>query len=368
METMNKAGKGNKRGTGNSKGAVATFLPFAVALAIAALGGCGGGQDAGHLNERVKTVIVVGTSVTGQIYTDGGYGITMVPLDAQGKAVLRQGLDVTISIDQPGGFTSQVRDNSCTAAAPDSGLAVGVIIDDSGSMSSSDPKLERKDAATAFIQTVGAGDDVLLTDYGYSGNDLRDLVCAQAGVSGVACAPPTAAGFTTDKTVLAAATAKIGANGSTPLYESCVQMIPLVASRVGKRQAILLLSDGAPNSATMKTKCINDALAAGIPIFTIGLGPAAETPTAGASQATAVQVLRELASATGGAYASADQPAQLMALFSNVGTALSQGKCDTNAVLNEYISLVPGTTVTGTVTVGDGSATGTFQFVAPARP
>jgi len=361
-------GKGKKQGGGPSRRAVTTFLPFAAALAIGALGGCGGGEDAGHLNEKVKTVIVVGTSVTGQIYTDGGYGITLVPLDAQGKAVLGQGLDVTISIDQPAGFTSQVRDNSCTAAAPDAGLAVGVIIDDSGSMSSSDPKLERKDAANAFIQTVGAGDEVLLTDYGYSGNDLRDLVCARAGVAGVKCSPPTAAGFTTDKAVLTAATAEIGADGTTPLYEACVQMIPLVASRAGKRQAILLLSDGAPNSATMKTKCIDDALAAGIPIFTIGLGPAAETPTAGTSQAAAVQVLRELASATGGAYASADQPAQLMALFSNVGTALSQGKCDTNAVLNQFAALVPGTTVTGTVTVGDNSAAGTFQFVAPARP
>lgn len=340
-----------------------------VALLAAALGGCGGAaEDPAHLNQRVKSVIVVGTSVTNQIYADGGYGITLVPLDQQGKAVLGQGLDVAIAIDQPAGFTSQVQDSSCTVADPGAGLAVGVIIDDSGSMASSDPKLERKDAAVAFIDTVGPGDEVLLTDYGYSGSDLRDLVCAAAAVPGVACTPPTAAGFTADKTVLEAATAKLGASGGTPLYESCVQMIPLVASRTGKRQAILLLSDGAPSSSSMKSACIGDAVAAGIPIFTIGLGPAAETPTGGSSQASAVQVLRELASATGGAYASADEPDQLMALFANVGTALSQGKCGTNAVLNEYAALVPGTTVTGTVTVGANQATGTFQFVAPPRP
>jgi hypothetical protein len=55
-------------------GVVATLL-------AATLGGCGGGASDSKLNEAVKTVLVVGTSVTGQIYVDGGYGITLVPLD-----------------------------------------------------------------------------------------------------------------------------------------------------------------------------------------------------------------------------------------------------------------------------------------------
>jgi hypothetical protein len=144
-------------------------------------------------------------------------------------------------------------------------------------------------------------------------------------------------------------------------------MIPLVAAKTDRRQAILLLSDGAPSDSYLREQCMSDAMAAGIPIFTIGLGPASETPTNTYSEASAVAVLRELASATGGAYASADQPDQLMALFSGVGTALAQGKCGTNAVLHQYAQLIPGTTVKGKVTVGSNAASGYFQFVAPMK-
>src|SRR6478609_5016039 len=130
------------------KGVAATLL-------AATLGGCGGGSGSdSKLNEAVKTVLVVGTSVTGQIYVDGGYGITLVPLDEAGKAVLGEGLDVSIDIEAPTGYTSAVNENNCMTADPGAGLAVGVIIDDSGSMSSSDPSLQRKAAAVAFIDTI----------------------------------------------------------------------------------------------------------------------------------------------------------------------------------------------------------------------
>jgi hypothetical protein len=344
--------------------------------------GCGDAKNTlrpGEVNAEVTSVIVVGTSVTNKIYENGQYGITLVPKDATGQAVLGAGLKVGITINTPPTFTSQVTMSECTQtqAPGGAGLAVGVIIDDSGSMSGSDPTLKRKDATVAFIDTIGAGDEVLLTDYGPFGNNLRNLVCVQAAApatggfapasANAACAATMSNAFTSDKAVLKAATAQIRASGGTPLYESCVQMVPLVAAKAGKRQAILLLSDGAPNASPMEAKCTADAIAAGIPIFTVGLGPAAEKPNGGGSQPNAVKVLRELSSATGGVYASADLPEQLMALFSNVGTALSQGKCGSLAILNEYLQLLPGTSVVGTVTVGDNNATGTFQFVAPPK-
>lgn len=365
-----------------SKPATTRSMVLSAAMAVACLTGCGGDGDDKppvDVNRAVKSVIVVGTNVTNQIYSNGQYGITLVPKDEAGQAVLGAGLKVGISISTPVGFTSQVQMSECTQAAGGAGLSVGVIIDDSGSMSGNDPMLKRKDATVAFIDTLGPNDDMLLTDYGVSGPNLRDLPCVHAlapdgGVppasATMACIPPQATGFTGDKAALKASTVLIRASGGTPLWESCVQMLPLVAGRVGRRQAILLLSDGLPNSNPMAQKdCTEGAIKAGIPIFTVGLGPAAEKPDGStmASQPAAVKVLRELASTTNGAYASADKPEELMALFSNIGTALSQGKCGSVAVLNEFMMLNPGVPVAGTVVVGDSNATGTFQFVAPPR-
>jgi len=322
------------------------------------------GSDSSHLNASVDSVIIVGTSVTKEIYQTGHYGLTLVPKDDQGEVVLGQGLKVLITLASPSGFTSTIDDTTCNEGKAGDGLSVGVIIDDSGSMSGSDPEVRRKDAALAFIDALDDGDEVLLTDYGAtSDGSLRDLVCASDPANTSDCSA-AAGGFTHDKVALRAATEGIVASGGTPLYESCVQMVPLVAARKGK-QAMLLLSDGQPGSDAERTACFDAAEAAGIPIFTVGLGPASEVDASGSD--AAVTVLRELATSTGGAYAAADAPKALTALFANVGTALAKGKCNSEAILNQYEKLTPGTRVRGTVEVGDNQATGSFEFVAPPR-
>lgn len=129
---------------------------------------------------------------------------------------------------------------------------------------------------------------------------------------------------------------------------------------------MLLLSDGAPNSKTQRDACHNAAKVAQIPVFTVGLGPAAE----GAKTVSqdAVKVLRELASETGGSYASANDPAQLDNLFRNMGTALARGSCKTTARITDAATKIqPGTKVTGEVTIGTNGAKGTFEFVAPDK-
>jgi hypothetical protein len=321
-------------------------------------------DDEEHVNARVQSVIVVGTSVTAKIFETGEYGLTLVPKDAAGAAVLGDGLEVEISITNPPGvFTSTVDDSTCTAAEGGAGLSVGVIIDDSGSMGTNDENLKRKDATIAFIGTLGAPDEVLLADYGPSGSDMRDLVCVNN--QGSSCSPPSADGFTTDKALLVASAEKIIASGGTPLYQSCVDMVPLVAGRTGKRQAILLLSDGLPGDTSLRDECHDAARAAAIPVFTVGLGPAAEAEET--SDPDAVRVLRELSTETGGAYASANVPEQLTALFSNIGTALTQGKCNSSAIIHEYLELNPSMRIQGEVLVGDSRARGLFEFVTPEQ-
>jgi hypothetical protein len=84
--------------------------------------------------------------------------------------------------------------------------------------------------------------------------------------------------------------------------------------------------------------------------------------------ADAVKVLRELADATGGSYASANDPAQLDSLFRNMGTALARGSCRTSATLAEAAAKIqPGTRVAGEVSIGSKGATARFEFIAPEK-
>jgi hypothetical protein len=320
----------------------------------------------GEANAQVESLLVIGTSVDEDLYTRGELGLTFVPKDAKNGAVLANDLKVDVRIIDPPGLSVRLAATQCTPkASAGQPLAVGVVLDDSGSMSSSDPQRRRKDATVAFLNGLRPGDAVLLTDYGHTSDKLRDLACLQKGGSNASCAPAQAAGFTEDRGLLVAAAEKIAPSGGTPLYEACAAMVPLVAGAAGKRQAMLLLSDGKPNSSSVKAKCVDAAKGAQLPIFTVGLGPAAQgDPKA---DPKAVDVLQELSKVTGGAYASADDPAQLTALFSNMGLALTQGSCRSEATLVEFATLQPGTRIKGEVTVGTKGARGTFELVTPQR-
>lgn len=343
------------------------LLSLSVVAALAAAACTVESNDPGQLNARVENVTVVGTSVTSALYVSGELGLTTVPKDAAGEAVLGPGLKVGIRITAPVQLAATVASTECTV--PDSAkkaISVGVIIDDSGSMSSSDPNKLRKAATISFLNTLGAEDKVLLTDYGKAGNDLRDLLClSNPNAAAGSCTPPKPS-FSADKAALIKAAELIDDGGGTPLYGSCAQMIPLVDSMKDTRRGVLLLSDGKPTDTSKRALCHDAAKAAGIPVFTVGLGPAAE----GSQNADpdAVKVLRELSTDTGGGYASANAPAELDGLFRNMGTALSRGSCRTTATVADAASkIVPGTKVTGEVTVGDKGATASFEFVAPAK-
>jgi uncharacterized protein YegL len=315
-------------------------------------------------NARVDEVVLVGTSVTSAIYTTGEVGFTTVPKDTKDEAVLATGLKVDVTITNPPSVAVEVSGTECTA--PEQGkraIAVGVIIDDSGSMSSSDPKFLRREATKTFLNTLGTEDKVLLTDYGAGGNPLRDLVCESNG-GGTACKSPTASGFTSDRAALIKATEKLVSSGGTPLYASCEQMVPFVDSVKDMRRGILLLSDGQPTDKTKRDACHNAAKAAQVPVFTVGLGPAAESDAK--VEPDAVKVLRELSTDTGGSYASANDPAQLDRLFQNMGTALARGSCKTNARVVDAVNKLPkGSKVTGEIRVGTNGAKATFEFVTP---
>lgn len=340
------------------------LLPLSIVAALAATA-CTVQSDAGaaELNARVENVTVVGTSVSSALYASGELGVTTVPKDARGDAVLGDGLKVSIRISAPFFAEAAVSGTECTVPDPNNkAINIGVILDDSGSMASSDPKMMRKDATVSFLNTLGPADKVLLTDYGV-GSGLRDLLCASnnGGSCGLANAQ-----FSSDKAALIKAVEKITNGGGTPLYGSCAEMMPIVDRQKDGRRGVLLLSDGKPTDTSKKAACHDAAKAAGIPVFTVGLGPAAEGDAK--VDPGAVKVLRDLATETGGSYASANDVAQLDGLFRNMGTALSRGSCRTSATLAEAASKIqPGMKVAGEVQVGDKGAKAPFEFIAPQK-
>jgi hypothetical protein len=164
---------------------------------------------------------------------------------------------VDVSISQPAGKAATISGTSCAAPAKGQPLALG-IIDDSGSMATSDPGVgtstQRGTATARLVDALGSQDAVALTDYGVTSTSaaagpLRDLVCSKAGTT--SCAP-TSASFTSDKSKLKEALGLLRPSGGTPLYEACQQMVRLVAGITGKELAIVLLSDGEPNNTNNK--------------------------------------------------------------------------------------------------------------------
>lgn len=315
-------------------------------------------------NAEVVEVSVVGTSVTSAFHADGSMAMTLLPKNAARETVLSDDLTVHVNVAYPSDVSVEVVRTECTAPAANiTSSAIGVVLDDSLSMVDNDPQMQRKSAAVTFLKALGKDDSAMLTDYGNSGLHLRDLVCAKD--TGASCSPATPS-FTRDKAELVAAAARIaeGPDG-TPLYESCVEMVSIVDTVRDQRRGMLLLSDGQPTSMSQREACHQAARTANIPVFTVGLGPAAEaSPTA---DPAAVKVLRELASETGGSYASANDPAQLDQLFANVGTALARGSCRTTLRVKSATAILPGVSVTGEVTVGSKGAKASFTFVTPAR-
>jgi hypothetical protein len=316
------------------------------------------------VNGDVTEVSVVGTGVSSDLHLDGTMAITVLPRNAAHEVIMGSNLVVDVKITLPSGVTVETTNTDCrTPAANVKSTAIGVILDDSRSMIENDPQMQRKSAAVSFLKALGAEDTAMLADYGNTGDSLRDLVCMKNGGAGCSPLKPS---FTRDKLELIAAAAQIaeGPDG-TPLYESCVEMVSIVGTMRDQRQGMLLLSDGQPTSTFQREACHKAARDAAIPVFTVGLGPAAEAaPTA---DAAAVKVLRDLAYETGGSYASANDPAQLEQLFQNIGTALAHGSCRSRLKVKTTAGIEPGTKVTGEVTVGSKGAKASFTFIAPSR-
>lgn len=314
------------------------------------------------LDQRIRNVNVAGTRVDGGVYGGAGFDLLVVPLDAHGASVLENGMSVQVSVTAPAGIAATVVDTQCVLQRERQPLAVGIVVDGSSSMERNDPDDAsgpapgRKATVHRIVDTMQPGDIGLLADFfGSTADPLRDLVCV---ASSPGTPPPciaTAASLTADTAALHAAAAVIQNHFGTPLYAACLQMEGILAPQADQRKALVVLSDGLPTDDVARASCLDAARSSNISIFTVGFG----------NDQGGTVALRDLAEATGGAYAQASDTAQLGRVLSNI--AYSDGFCTIHVRLDGMEGVAPGTTITGEVTTGTRGARGTFEFLAPVR-
>lgn len=183
------------------------------------------------------------------------------------------------------------------AAQPvvDSQVALSVVlaVDVSGSMAGQ-PLSSAQQAATDFVRGLSPQDSVSILTFGDSINTVLEP--------------------TTDKDAVAAALAGLNAGGNTALYEATNKTIAEALASPSARRAIVLLSDGVDyggKSDVSRDDSLAQARAAGVPVYTIGLGTEIDR-----------NYLNELATATGARFLETPSPAGLSQLYGDIAGLL----------------------------------------------
>lgn len=200
-------------------------------------------------------------------------------------------------------------------------LDVVFAIDSTGSMSSSDPNNLRKAAAISFLNKMDSSRD-------------------QAGVVNWDTAIQQQAGLTNDFAQVAAVinqgTAGGNTNGNLGLTTALAQLTADTRPSTDVQKVIIFLTDGQFNTGgdSFSQANINQCIAAGVTVFTIGLGNAVNTGT-----------LQAIATQTGGQYFSAPTADNLQEIFDAIYSTINTApkNVDVNEVTASNIVLQAGT-------------------------
>jgi Mg-chelatase subunit ChlD len=330
------------------------------AFALSLLTGCS--DSTSVESPAIQSLAVSGVRITSATFnTSGRFGLGLIATSNSGDAILSTGVRVAaqvtaLSVGNPA--TSTVATVGTDATNAQSGATQATILmDNSGSMSSTDPTRLRAAAAKTFweaVLPVRSTNRVAFIDFGPS---------STTGFTNSRLLVP----FTSSAVRLDSALTRVVSSGGTPLYESLretARWIDTSLATASDNRVMLLLSDGQPNSRTNRDSALAIVARANITVHTVGLGPASDLATIG-RDTVAIGAIREIADRTGGVYAAATDASALSSIFTNIARASSRGQLVTTFA----ISPVPasGTRVSGTVTVTSGgtSQTANWTFIAP---
>ena len=264
-------------------------------------------------------------------------------LDAAGQTVTGLGPSDFVVREQADTEASSTEETLTGFATNAMGLSFALVLDTSGSMAG-ERLAAAQAAALQFLARCSAPDRGSLVAFA-SADQVRvarplDAVEADADANG-----------TND---LAQAIWSLESLSRTALYDGTAAGLDTLAGAPGPK-AVLVLSDGRSNDDARYNinSLLNKALAAGSPLYTIGLGSGADG-----------SVLEQMASATGGRYYWAPSEEDLASVYARIGEDL-RGRY--TLTYTTHRPDFDGTTRTVTATAGGATGAATYRVDDPPR-
>jgi hypothetical protein len=237
--------------------------------------------------------------------------------------------------------------------------AAALVLDQSDSIRDSDPTDARIFASKTFLEKVGANDRVVLSAFAA---DAGQFALAKIPVKPLTIYPLPNSGdeplFTADGTSYFDELDELAEQegGETPLYSSLNSMVDYTAKHAppgipGQLKAAVLFSDGDDTDCINPTACqtarnavIDNALAKGVDLFTIGL-----------SDEVNFEAMAELADRGNGIFLYAEFAEQLIPIYGALGNLLSRSLATYEVTwtieADAAGAFLPGRTILGTVQV-----------------
>jgi hypothetical protein len=252
----------------------------------------------------------LGGIVTGQTGGDKTeFRVDLYVVDRSGRYV--QGLkpqSFSITATNPTSFTYALTKLEVVGQTVKAGgYSAMLLLDQSGSILTTDPKDLRIDASKIFLDYLGSEDQVALSSFTTSSYYPNYVVLHS--------------GFSRNKVAMKKTLDSLSKTegGSTPLYYSSIAVTDYTALNAKtNNKAVIVLTDGENNvTGTYKgisgtlLNAVNSAKQKGIPLFTVGL-----------SEDVNEQILSQMANETGGAFFYAKDAEQLVTAFGTLGNLL----------------------------------------------
>lgn len=340
-----------------------TAAAVGLTLASLALAGCKNDPNDPNNPDNPNSPNALGLAVAVRVDpatfpTTGEFALELLPTTKDGQVLNTETWTISSTVDAPAGAAVSLLSQGLEPA-DGRPFNVALDIDNSSSMNANDPDRLRASAADDFWQAIfgqNAASKSTLLNFGLGGKP------ATPGFSKTRML----AGWTSDRTQLVGILDTLTIGASSPLYTSATEVVKWIDSttpRDAVRRALVILSDGQPSDGEARDGAIQAALGAGVTIYTVGVGAGSDRGTQ--TKPTAVAVLQQLASATGGLYAGAATADRLSSIFQSFASSATTGKLVAHFKLAAVPA--PGTTVSGVVKLKNnrGTAQASWSFVAP---
>jgi len=238
-----------------------------------------------------------------------------------------------------------------------------MLLDGSGSLTSTDPDRKRVEAVKLLAEELHAcGPDWAIALMEFSNGSPTN------GFSET----HVLADFTTDTQSVIAAADGLGASGGTPLWDATHEVLSALDGDASSRfvggdsgsagVGLVVMSDGEDSGTTAGTQGVIDrSNSLGIPVNNLGFGPASDLD--GSSSRGAVEELREVSAATEGYYGYVGSVDDLPALAEQIAGSFCGGY--SGLVVQFEDPPGRGELVTGQVGVKGTDAQTDYGFVAP---